>query len=68
MTSAINSGGTYLYGYPSHWKLKIIRYLGNDRIRDYWLCEGDEVFMRQNDYEHHMGKLENINGEPWRAK
>ena len=53
-----------------HWKdVKIKKLLGNDGVRDYYLCEGDGVFAVQDSDDtnlgQYIGKLGNIKGFPW---
>ena len=58
-----------IYDHPTHWKLKIETYLGNDGVRDYYLCEGQTVFILQgsgsNAYTCFLNTIERLNSRPW---
>ena len=55
-----------LHRYPTDWKIKIIKYLGNDGARDYWLCEHNSVFAHQPNHTHYVDTLDKIENPTWK--
>lgn len=56
-----------LYGFPTQWECEIIKYLGNNDDHDYWLVQGNEVFMKQDEYSRHLGNLNTLTSKPWES-